>query len=80
MASYNVQKFSYDGPGDSLCFGRQDEHDHERLVKFTVDVTAYLAAQGATNIHAGPIRSNQPRPNDGKEFRWNSNTSTWDRV
>lgn len=71
MSSYNVQNFSYDGPGDSLCYGEQDVHDHERAVQFTIDVADYLKGQGCTNIVAGKFRSNQPEPDNGKEFRWN---------
>lgn len=52
MAVYNVQKFTYDG-GDSLCFGKQDQHDHPRAAQFTIDVTNYLISQKCKNIHAG---------------------------
>ncbi|CAL2084864.1 conserved protein of unknown function [Tenacibaculum sp. 190524A02b] len=78
MPQYNVQNFTYDGPGDSLCYGQQDVHDHDRAVQFTVDVTAYLQGQGCQNIQPGPFRSHQPRPNEGKEFRWNGNN--WVKV
>ncbi|CAL2056253.1 hypothetical protein [Tenacibaculum sp. 190524A05c] len=76
--AYNVQHFTYDGPGDSLCYGRQDDHNHQQANQFTIDVTAYLQAQGCTHIHAGPFRSNQPEPANGKEFRWNG--ANWVRV
>lgn len=78
MASYNVQNFTYDGPGDSLCYGKQDDHDHHKANQFTIDVTAYLQNNGATNIVPGPFRSHQPEPADGKEFRWNG--TNWVRV
>jgi len=70
MAAYNVQKFSYDN-GDSLCYGQQDDHNHDKAVQFTVDITAYLQAQGCQNVVAGAFLSNQPEPAAGKEFRWN---------
>ena len=78
--SYNVQKFSYDGPGESLCYGGQDDHDHDKANQFTVDVTDYLQAQGCEHIQAGPFSSNQPVPNLGKVFRWNAGTNTWVKV
>lgn len=80
MAQYNVQNFTYDGPGDSLCYGLQDDHNHEKAVKFTTDVTIYLKDQGCKNIIAGPFRSHQPKPAEGKEFKWNEKTKTWVRV
>ncbi|WP_299161868.1 hypothetical protein [uncultured Tenacibaculum sp.] len=73
MASYNVQNFTYDGPGDSLCYGKQDDHNHYKANKFTIDVTAYLQSQGIQNIHAGPFKSHQNKPSLGKEFKWNGN-------
>lgn len=77
IMAFNVQKFSYDGPGESVCYGRQDDHDHDKANQFTVDVTAYLQGQGCNNIVPGPFRSAQPQPNPGKEFRWNAATNTW---
>lgn len=78
MADYNVQNFTYDGPGDSLCFGRQDNHNHNQANQFTIDVTNYLQGQGCQNIHAGVFRSHQPRPAQGKEFAWNG--KNWVRI
>ncbi|MCY4779316.1 hypothetical protein ORI89_06620 [Sphingobacterium sp. UT-1RO-CII-1] len=77
MAVYNVQKFSYDG-GDSVCFGQQDEHNHDKAVQFTHDVTNYLVSQGCVKVVAGIFQSKQPRPKAGKEFRWNGNN--WIRI
>jgi hypothetical protein len=77
MAEYNVQNFTYDGPGESLCYGRQDVHNHDRAVQFTVDITEYLVNQGCTNIAAGVFRSHQPEPAHGKEFVWNNDTQRW---
>lgn len=73
MAKYNVQNFTYDGPGDSLCYGQQDVHDHNRAVQFTLDVTAWLVNQNCQNIQPGVFRSSQPKPAAGKEFRWDGN-------
>lgn len=76
MAVYNVQNFTYDN-GTSLCYGQQDDHNHDKAVQFTVDVTAYLQGQGCTNIRAGAFQSNQPIPANGKAFNWNNATSKW---
>lgn len=80
MPVYYVQNFTYEGPGDSLCYGKQDAHNHKRANQFTVDVTEYLQNQGCQNIHPGKFMSNQPKPNHGKEFIWDDNQKKWVHV
>ena len=80
MPQYYVQNFTYDGPGDSRCYGEMEGHNHAIANQFTVDVTAYLVNQGLLNIHAGNFLSNQPRPVPGKEFRWDSRVRRWIKV
>ncbi len=71
MPLYYVQKFSYAGPGESLCYGEMGSRDHDVSNQFSVDLTKYLTAKGSKNILAGNFRSNQPVPANGKEFNWN---------
>ena len=75
MASYYVQNFSYDGPGESKCYAEMNAHDHDQSTQFSVDVTAYLTGMGLKNIRPGKFLSNQPAPAQGKEFRWDG--SRW---
>lgn len=77
MPSYYVQKFTYDGPGESKCYGAMGAHDHDSSVKFSVDVKAYLQDKGLKNVVGGPFLSNQPAPADGKEFKWDEKSKHW---
>ncbi len=71
MPLFYVQKFSYDGPGDSLCYGEMGAHDHGQSNQFTTDIKEYLTNQGSTNIKEGKFKSNQSKPDNGKLFAWN---------
>lgn len=71
MPLFYVQKFSYDGPGDSICYGEMGAHDHGKSNQFTTDIKEYLTKQGSTNITEGKFKSNQSKPNNGKPFTWN---------
>ncbi|MFD0991831.1 hypothetical protein [Tenacibaculum geojense] len=70
---YYVQNFQYDGPGESLCYGAMNNHNHDESNQFSKDIIAYLTAQGAKNIRPGNFRSHQSIPRNGKEFNWNGN-------
>ena len=81
MPNYYVQKFSYDGPGESVCYGAEDAHNHSVASQFTVDVKQYLTNQGCKNITAGQFLSNQSKPSGGgKEFRWDNKVKKWVRI
>ncbi|CAL2079356.1 hypothetical protein [Tenacibaculum sp. 190524A02b] len=73
MPKYYVQNFTYDGPGDSLCYGEMGAHNHDQSNQFTIDVKAYLTSQGATHIREGHFQSNQNKPANGKLFKWKDN-------
>lgn len=45
MPLFYVQKFSYDGPGDSICYGEMGAHDHGKSNQFTTDIKEYLTKQ-----------------------------------
>jgi hypothetical protein len=75
--NYYVQKFSYDERGDSTCYGEEDSHNHDKANQFTKDVQAYLVSQGCKNIITGAFLSAQPKPLNGKEFRWDKKQSKW---
>jgi hypothetical protein len=81
---YNVQKFSNTANGgETLCYGRQDKHNHDRANQFTVDITNWLqgppAKWPAADIAAGDFKSNQNEPkNGGREFKWNDATNLWE--
>lgn len=81
MPKYYVQKFTYDGPGESVCYGAEDAHNHSVASQFTVDVKQYLVSKGCKNIVPGPFLSSQPKPSgSGKEFRWDAKKKKWVKI
>lgn len=75
MAAYNVQKFSLNDSKDIVFYGRQDELDYEKYVKFMLHIKGYLENKGYVNVSAKHFENGQTIPSEAKEVFWNG--SQW---
>ena len=85
MPNYNVQKFeNLANGGNTVCYGKQDSHNHGIANQFTIDITDWLtwppADWNRSDINPGTFRSHQSEPYEGKEFRWDTDKKKWVKV
>lgn len=73
MEAYNVQKFSLYGAKDIVFYGRQDELDYEKYVKFMLHIKEYLENRGYVNVCAKQFENGQIIPSEATEVFWDGN-------